>query len=207
MNMERLSIQSDRLPAGWRRSGFTLIELMVVIVIIGILLGIIIPVLGAMREKAKKVQVSALISDSKLACETFRLENGQYPWMKPPDVTKKLASGGSAADVAILGWQVYAELRATTDANINKTMDYLGEIKKTFLLTDAGNVHPRLKDVWGQEFIFRVNYNGLQAVIYSKGKNMTDETNTGTSPDAAKYPDTYYYFAGTGKTGDDLTSF
>lgn len=197
-----------------RRRGFTLIELLVVISIIGILMGLLIPVLESMREKARKMKVSTLIGDCRLACENFRLENGQYPWFKPPQVTKDLVGGASADDVKILGYKVYAELRATTDAELNKAQDYFGAVKSAMLLTEADGTHPRLKDIWEEELIFRVNYNGLQAVIYSKGKNKVDETNDlpeASRPnlpapnDAIKYPNTYYYF-GTGGTGDDLTN-
>jgi prepilin-type N-terminal cleavage/methylation domain-containing protein len=198
-----------------RRPGFTLVELLVVISIIGILMGLLIPVLEAMRQKALKTKVATLISDAKLACENFRLENGQYPWTKSPQVAKDLADGKTPEDVRIVGYMVYAELRATTDALLNRGQDYLGEVKTDLLKTEADKSHPRLKDIWGEEILFRVNYNGLQAVIYSKGRNLIDETNDApesswpTLPapnNTIKYPNTYYYF-GSGGTGDDVTNF
>ena len=59
--------------------GFTLIELMVVIVILGILAGFIVPRLMGRPEEAKKVKARMQIESLETALKLYKLDNGFYP--------------------------------------------------------------------------------------------------------------------------------
>ena len=59
--------------------GMTLIELMVVVVILGILIGIIAPRFMDEPEKAKRVKATAQIVNLEAALKTYKLDNGTYP--------------------------------------------------------------------------------------------------------------------------------
>ncbi len=61
------------------QSGFTLIELMVVIFIIGLLATLIIPKLSGATDKAKRVKAQADISALKTALDRYYLDNSSYP--------------------------------------------------------------------------------------------------------------------------------
>lgn len=64
-----------------RRSqeGFTLIELMVVILIIGLLATIVVQNLKGATDKAKRIKAQADISAFKTALDRYYLDNGAYP--------------------------------------------------------------------------------------------------------------------------------
>lgn len=61
------------------RAGFTLIELMVVIVILGILAGFIVPKLMGRPEEAKRVKAKMQIESLETAIRLYKLDNGNYP--------------------------------------------------------------------------------------------------------------------------------
>ena len=62
-----------------KRSGFTLIEIILVVVIIGILAGIAIPRMGGKTEKAKITQAKSNISALSMAIQEYEIMNGNYP--------------------------------------------------------------------------------------------------------------------------------
>ncbi|MEE9369809.1 MAG: type II secretion system major pseudopilin GspG [Pontiella sp.] len=62
-----------------KRSGFTLIEIILVVVIIGILAGIGIPKLGGKSDKAKRAQAQGNIQMLGMAIREYEIMNGDYP--------------------------------------------------------------------------------------------------------------------------------
>jgi general secretion pathway protein G len=59
--------------------GFTLIELMVVIVILGILAGLIIPRIMGRPEEAKRLKANMQIESLETALKLYKLDSGMYP--------------------------------------------------------------------------------------------------------------------------------
>lgn len=59
--------------------GFTLIEIMVVVVILGILAGIVVPRLLDRPEEARRTKAAVQIRSLEEALGLFRLDNGFYP--------------------------------------------------------------------------------------------------------------------------------
>jgi general secretion pathway protein G len=62
-----------------RNRGFTLIELMVVIVILGILAGLVLPRFMGRTEEAKKTKARLQIENLEGALKLYKLDTGTYP--------------------------------------------------------------------------------------------------------------------------------
>ncbi len=62
-----------------RTSGFTLIEVMVVLVILGILAGLIIPRIMERPEEARRMKAEMQIKAMETALRMYKLDNGFYP--------------------------------------------------------------------------------------------------------------------------------
>ena len=67
------------LPSLGSKSGFTLIEIMVVIIILGILVGIIAPRIMQEPDKARVVKAKLQMESIALAVQKYKLDHGYYP--------------------------------------------------------------------------------------------------------------------------------
>ena len=94
MGPSECSVQKGKGSSRWeyqraniaRRHGFTLVELLVVIVIIGILAAIITPVAFNALGNARNAAISLELSKLSAALEAYKNEYGSYP----PDMTNEL---------------------------------------------------------------------------------------------------------------------
>jgi len=68
-----------RTICNFQRKGFTLIEIMVVVVIIGILLAIVAPRLIGRTDDARVVKAKAQIKNFETALKLFKMDNAFYP--------------------------------------------------------------------------------------------------------------------------------
>ena len=102
----RKSMETSRVPERQRsQRGFTLIEIMVVVVILGILAGLIVPRIMSRPEEARRTKAALQIRSIESALKLYKLDNGVYPsteqsleaLVKKPEsgtVPKKWREGG-----------------------------------------------------------------------------------------------------------------
>ncbi|MCG3153330.1 MAG: hypothetical protein GEEBNDBF_02642 [bacterium] len=93
------------------RAGFTLVELLVVITIIGILAALALPNFTKARIKAKETEVKANLHSIQTSVERFYVDNEQYP---------HYIAGGTAP-----GWQMFFNRLSVSDANHAQLVDPL----------------------------------------------------------------------------------
>jgi general secretion pathway protein G len=82
--MQKLSNRRHPAPAAGaavtrRQRGFTLIEIMVVIAILGILAALIVPKIMSRPDEARRVAAKQDIGTIMQAMKLYRLDNGRYP--------------------------------------------------------------------------------------------------------------------------------
>ncbi len=76
--MKAKQFKQTRINRG-ARGGFTLVELLLVLVILGILAAIVIPKFSGRTEQAKEQAAITQISTFKTALDAFEVDTGSYP--------------------------------------------------------------------------------------------------------------------------------
>ena len=71
-----------------RESGFTLIEVLLVVVIIGILVAVVMPKLAGRGKEAQIAAAKASIENISLALDIYEVDNGSYPQSLQSLITK-----------------------------------------------------------------------------------------------------------------------
>lgn len=107
------------------RPGFTLVELLIVIIIIGILSGMMMLNAGSATDKAEATKIVANMRSVKSACMLFYAENGVWP------------------DTDLSGKSLDTEMSSLSSSDYNSVADFLDsepDEKYTLNVTDEGYI-------------------------------------------------------------------
>jgi len=125
--------------ASRKSKGFTLIEMLIVIVVIAILALIVIPRLLGAGRKAKEASLKGDLHQLRNAIQQFEADCGDYPadindlQTKPADGSQ----GGGGIDLDVAGWQ--GPYLRTADGGLPK--DPFTETADWSYTTTSGEVH------------------------------------------------------------------
>lgn len=175
-----------------RRTGFTLIELVVTIAILTLLAGILVPAVGNYMEKGKNGKVSAELRELVNAISTYNVDTGAWPGAT--DITTLTTTNFQLTDIPCF----YRNTFSKTGWNgpyLNKGVMVSGAM--TVAVAGAsGSAGSGLLDPWGNAYslyTFANNYSGTAggAVLLCRGPNGAVNTSAAN------------IFAGT-PSGDDI---
>jgi type II secretory pathway pseudopilin PulG len=91
-----------------KKTGLTMIELLIVLGIIALLIGLLLPALSLVRNVAKETKQKAQLSTIEMALAAFKNDEGDYPpsdWVLPPDPRSDYCGAQKLAE-ALLGWDL-----------------------------------------------------------------------------------------------------
>lgn len=176
------------------RPGFTLIELLTVIAIIAILMGLLFPAVGAVKETAKRAQAKNDLTQIVVAVKAYYTDYGKYP----VDQAGGAAADSPAGDFTTSNKDLFFILRAMKNGlnadhklNPRKTVFMEGKDAKNFTnaqkatggFDEKGNFYDPWGETDGKGGTYRVlidaNYDGNIENQYSKNAGQVPDLRTG----------------------------
>ena len=139
-------------------TGFTLIELMTVIVIIVILMGLILSVSNYAQEKAKRSRAQSEVQALCTALESYKVDNGGYPQNDDTDTAVVFNTATNKVNLATAAANKYLYQQLSGDTDYNNTLStaekaaqkaYFDFQNKKSMLTIQGGLVLEIRDPWG----------------------------------------------------------
>ncbi len=140
-----------------RRSGFTLVELLVVIGIIAVLAAILLPAMNAAFTKAEKSQAQTEVRSLLAAIQAYNNEYGKMP------VPNNMQGNGDDAVTGLYPSNTCALIiKALNGIHDASAAGVPNPRKITFLDAQGGSANGGFVDPWGMQYLMKLDtdYNG-----------------------------------------------
>ncbi len=165
-----------------RPPGFTLVELLTVIAIIAILMGLLFPAMGIVREQAKKAEAKTACTAIVAAVKAYNTEYGKYPTVGATGTAADVWFGETSAGAPKDNSTLFAALRPkgpppTPDYNPRRIVFFEGKDASN-PTTPKGGFAPSgaFYDPWGSQYnvIMDADYDNVISIVpYSDFKGAT----------------------------------
>lgn len=138
-----------------RASGFTLIEVMVVIVILGVLAALIVPNVIGRSEKAKIDTTQIALKGVAGALDQYKLDNGHFPTMQEGGLDALVNQPATAKNWMPGGYVKVVILKTAGKMIFN--MSFLGQMVELLTCTHLERMAKKAVKVMMQIFIINLN--------------------------------------------------
>ena len=164
-----------------KKSGFTLIELLMVIAIIGILAGILIPTVGAVKKQANIAASKSQLSNYVNAVQLFKGEYSYYPFVTGGNDTTVDLSSQSTLFIETLSGRNATSGDSKSEGGNRRRIGFYSFSESEFLLEDDDTVDPtQLAD--------RFNNTVIKVRIDGDGNNQVNPDVNGNEPSSPDEP-------------------
>lgn len=170
-----------------KNNAFTLIELLTVIAIIGILAGILIPTVGAVKTSANKARTKAQFSQWTAALTMFKQEYGFYPIQDQIMTSNKINPGGFIAALSARDFKGN-KAKDAAQATGNKKLISFYSFSDSDIYKDLndGSVKELVIDAFrNSDIAIFVDYNGDGKITSADGLSDSVSVKTGNGQDDA----------------------
>ena len=162
-------------------SAFTLIELLMVIAIIGILAGILIPTVGAVRKQANIAASKSQLSNYVTAIQLFKGEYSYYPFVTGGNDTTVDLSSQSTLFIETLSGRDASNGKPKVEGGNRRRIGFHSFSESEFLLKDDDTVDPtQLAD--------RFSNTAIKVRIDGNGDGQVDPDVSGPEPTSPSNP-------------------
>ncbi len=167
------------------RWGFTLIELLTVIAIIAVLMAILFPVFGSVREKGRRTQCQNNLRQLGMAIDIYTADHkGFLPnWCSDPGLANPMsgpgnpqAEGFTTWDVAILPYLKTTEILRCPSNTVNRNARSYAMAQYTQRAVGSAGACPKATGDWSAilagEYLDRIPNHQETVLLYEKGTEL-----------------------------------
>jgi prepilin-type N-terminal cleavage/methylation domain-containing protein len=176
-----------------RKSGFTVVELLIVIAIILVLTGLILATSGYVQAKSKRSHAEAEIAAISAALENYKADNGIYPTDTANGSTSTLDArtmfNPTAAHYAAASAFLYKELSGDPTGNRIPTGKSYFSFKPNMLLPkDQAQAVSAIADPFGYSYGYSTAYQANPSKGYNPTFDLWSTAGTGTGSTSSSSP-------------------